>query len=283
MDDEANQTALRALWQLATELDDRSLPDLIDAGWFHGSREVLLPDATLGTYHRDPALLYAFSRQAFQRYFRDTLLFSEALQEVCQRAGYTFDVNDRKAWQEIHSRPELTAAARRLLATDTDFVFSILERVTVRTGYYMRYITAESIQQAVEVGIELLIARVKETPIDDIRYVREEESRSADERHQEVVNIANRFAGSVIPKPLKKRWPKEKGRAFNYEQLCSSVYKLGDESGPPQLKNVARDLRCSNLNRLLRDNKERLTQVHGHSSHIWSVLALEIWERRRKN
>src|SRR5205085_3419625 len=163
------------------------------------------------------------------------------------------------------------------------FVFSILERVTVRTDCYMRYITPESVSRAVETGIGLLIARVKEVPLDSSRYIRGEEPRSADDRHQVVVNIANRFAGSVIPNPLKEKRPKAKGWAFNYDRLCRSVCKLGGESGPPRLPRVERDLGCSHLNRVLRNKRERLLQVHGHSDHKWPVLSVEIWERCKRN
>lgn len=279
--DETDQIVLRALWQLATEFDGRSLGELIKAGWFHGSTVIQLQNNTLGTLSRDPAILYSFSREAFHRYFLDTLLFVEAIQEVCRREDYTFNGEDGKAWEKILADSDIAAAARLLLAKDTDFLFSILESVTVRADYYMRYINAESIMSAVRAGIEQLLAQVKEAPFDDMRYITGEVPRSADERHQMVVNIANRFAGSVIPNRLKKKRPKTKGWAFNYDQLCRLVWRLGDDSGPPQKQKVEKELGCSNLNRILRARWDTL-QAYGHRDHVWHVLSEEIWERKKK-
>ena len=204
----------------------------------------------------------------------------EAFQEVCRRRQIEWDSTSLKDWQEIQERrPDLVTEAHHL-ADDPDFVVPIVDRVGVRTDHYMQRINVESLGEAISIGLKLFLIRETEQVRDDVDYILERPRRLAKSRQQHMVNEVRKFTAAGDTN-RRERPPQKKGWAFNYQQLCNVVCKLGSDS-PPLQKDVARKLGCTNLHRILASHEIQLTKVHGHSDYRWKVLAQEIWDRCRK-
>jgi hypothetical protein len=169
----------------------------------------------------------------------------------------------------------------RRLADDPSFVASITKEVQTAEDQYMLFIGEDTIGLAVETGLEMTIQLSTEIVLDVLSTRTGEKRRSAKERRQRIINMANRFAQRVDDIYQLEKRDQTRNWRFNYQQLCAVTCKLGNE-GAPTIEEVERKLGVTNLNRILRNNNKRLVEIYKHTDHKWPILGNEIWERYRE-
>jgi hypothetical protein len=231
-------------------------------------------------------LLCFFNLQAFRRHARETLILSRAFEEICRQDG--IDTSDRKFCKNLcQTRADLMAQACQL-AKDPIFISSVIDNVRALAEHQVKFITPESIREAIETGIEILWESAAENLLDESLAVTGNAKRETNEKQQSILNIARRFASKAAGiKTGRTEGSKSKAIIFNYERLCKSMVvvdanselvKCGDL---PKQVDVAKHMGykgtdpAAQLGNDLRKNKE-LLKKKGHSTHHWKQVCKEI-------
>jgi hypothetical protein len=227
-----------------------------------------------------------FSLQAFRRHARATLILSQAFTEICRQDG--IDTSDRNFCKNLlQTRPDLMAQARQL-ATDPIFISSVIDNVRIEAEHQMKFITPESIRDAVTMGIEILWKSASENLLDESLTATGNVKRHTKEKQQSSVNTARNFFSNVAGITRgRDQGIKSNPVIFSYKKLRIGVRDVDKNStleksaDLPKQKNVATHMGYKGndpavqLGNDLRRNQS-LLKKNGHSTHKWKQLCREI-------
>lgn len=252
--------------------------------------QIWFDDAFSVTYnleHFAPALFCFLSLDAFRLHFQNQIILSKALKQICQDKGVdTSKLSIKDSEKLLQERHDLVEEAQKL-AKDYHFRFTWIHYARNMAEGSMRFITLETIQEAVAEGIGILLQRANEIECDEVLAVRGQK-RDAKRKQQSLVNIARKFASAgMCIKTGRNENSKTKSPIFSYEKLCkamravdknTALQKCGER---PKQGDVAMQMgyKGNNPGGQLGNDLRRVQEslrARGHTSHKWSRLCEEI-------
>lgn len=237
---------------------------------------------SIGFSHSDPVLFCGYSSIGIYHRMAEMVREMVALREATQSSGYTFKLDNPKAWKKlVHERPELIDRAKELL-NSTEFRVKFWPEIASTAVRYSSLVSPDAVSSAVENSIEILITQTAESAFERSRLAKGLSPRKAKDRQAGAVKRARKLASSLsgMSKPGRRQGSKSECTRFAYSNLREAILAADMDEGATQAAVAAR-LGFNGINaddQLRAALRRRVNELkgHGHKGHRWKELCREI-------